>query len=69
VVRRPVVFKWVDPVLGERYRRLEVLPAVTVDPDGPLLVFPDTTEGREARSGRRPTDLGIVKRAGRRPEA
>ncbi len=44
VVRRPVVFKWVDPVLGERYRRLEVLPAVTVDPDGPLLVFPDAGE-------------------------
>ncbi len=43
-VRRPVVFKWVDPVLGERYRRLEVLPAVTVDPDGPLLVFPDARE-------------------------
>jgi len=44
VVRRPVVFKWVDPVLGERYRRLEVLPAVTVDPDGQLLVFPDAGE-------------------------
>ncbi|MGO9829545.1 MAG: PIG-L family deacetylase [Myxococcaceae bacterium] len=40
-VRRPVAFKWVDPVLGERYRRLEVLPAVTVDPAGSLLVFPD----------------------------
>ena len=40
-VRRPVTFKWVDPVLGERYRRLEVLPPVTVDPVGNLLVFPD----------------------------
>jgi LmbE family N-acetylglucosaminyl deacetylase len=43
VVRRPVVFKWVDPVLGERYRRVEVLPAVTVNPDGALSVFPDAT--------------------------
>jgi LmbE family N-acetylglucosaminyl deacetylase len=41
LVRRPVVFKWVDPVLGERYRRLEVLPAVTVNPQGALLLFPD----------------------------
>jgi LmbE family N-acetylglucosaminyl deacetylase len=41
LVRRPVVFKWVDPVLGERYRRLEVLPAVTVNPQASLLLFPD----------------------------
>jgi LmbE family N-acetylglucosaminyl deacetylase len=41
VVRRPVAFKWVDPVLGERYRRLEVLPAVTVNPQEGLLLFPD----------------------------
>ena len=40
-VRRPLVHKWVDPVLGERYRRVEVLPAVTVDPHGSLLFFPD----------------------------
>ncbi|MGO8971542.1 MAG: PIG-L family deacetylase [Myxococcaceae bacterium] len=40
-VRRPVTYKWVDPVQGERYRRLEVLPAVTVDAVGSLLVFPD----------------------------
>jgi LmbE family N-acetylglucosaminyl deacetylase len=40
-VRRPVTYKWVDPVLGERYRRLEVLPVVTVDPQSALLIFPD----------------------------
>ena len=40
-VRRPVAFKWVDPVQGERYRRVEVLPAVTVDPQSSLLLFPD----------------------------
>jgi LmbE family N-acetylglucosaminyl deacetylase len=41
LVRRPVAFKWVDPVLGERYRRVEVLPAVTVNPQASLLLFPD----------------------------
>jgi len=40
-LRRPISYKWVDPVLGERYRRVEVLPVVTVDPRDPLLVFPD----------------------------
>ena len=30
-LRRPVAYKWTDPVLGERYRHLEVLPPVTVD--------------------------------------
>lgn len=40
-VRRALVHKWTDPVLGERYRRVEVLPAVTVDPGEPLLLFPD----------------------------
>ena len=42
-VRRPVAFKWTDPVLGERYRRLEVLPLVTVDTSGGLLLFPDAS--------------------------
>ena len=42
-VRRPIVFKWVDPIQGERYRRVEVLPVVTLDPRGELLLFPDAT--------------------------
>src|SRR5262249_13278305 len=42
-VRRPVAYKWTDPVLGERYRRLEVLPAVTVDTSGGMLLFPDAS--------------------------
>ena len=42
-VRRPVAYKWTDPVLGERYRRLEVLPAVTVDASSGLLLFPDAS--------------------------
>ena len=40
-LRRPLVFKWVDPVLGERYRAVEVLPAVTVDPLSRVALFPD----------------------------
>ncbi|HET9157996.1 MAG TPA: PIG-L family deacetylase, partial [Myxococcaceae bacterium] len=42
-VRRPVAYKWTDPVLGERYRRLEVLPAVTVDTSAGMLLFPDAS--------------------------
>ena len=42
-VRRPVAYKWTDPVLGERYRRLEVLPAVTVEAAAGLLLFPDAS--------------------------
>jgi len=40
-LRRPVAYKWTDPVLGERYRRLEVLPQVTVDASAGMLLFPD----------------------------
>jgi len=43
VLRRPVAYRWTDPVLGERYRRLEVLPAVTVDPSSGMLLFPDAS--------------------------
>jgi len=42
-LRRPVAYRWTDPVLGERYRRLEVLPLVTVDAASGLLLFPDAT--------------------------
>ena len=42
-LRRPVAYKWTDPVLGERYRRLEVLPLVTVDPSRGLVLFPDAS--------------------------
>lgn len=48
VVRRRVVEKTVDPVLGERYRELQLLPKVTLDPLSPLLVF-TTTAPRELR--------------------
>ena len=40
---RPLVYKWVDPVAGERVRALEVLPPVSVNPRASLLLFADAT--------------------------
>jgi LmbE family N-acetylglucosaminyl deacetylase len=40
-VRRPAYFKWTDPTVGERYRPIEVLPAVVVAPSADLLGFTD----------------------------
>jgi len=40
-VRRPILQKWVDPVLGERTRAAIVVPAATVDAAQPTLLFPD----------------------------
>lgn len=42
-IGRPIAYKWTDPVVGERYRAVEVLPKVTVDIDGKALVFPDAS--------------------------
>ncbi len=39
-VARPVSYKWTDPVMGERYRALEVTPAVSVRPEAGVLMFP-----------------------------
>jgi hypothetical protein len=39
-VRRAVAYKWTDPVMGERYRPLEITPAVSVRPDVSTLMFP-----------------------------
>ena len=39
-VARPVCYKWTDPVMGERYRPLEVTPMVSVRPDTTVLMFP-----------------------------
>lgn len=38
---RPVVFKWVEPTMGERYRPIEVLPKVAVNLANDVLVFTD----------------------------
>jgi LmbE family N-acetylglucosaminyl deacetylase len=40
IVRRPITFKWTDPVVGERYRLLEVAPMVSVRPTSTVLMFP-----------------------------
>jgi hypothetical protein len=39
VVRRPVRHTWVDPVLGERARTLELLPPVTLSPERGVLML------------------------------
>ncbi len=39
-VKRPVIYKWTDPVAGERQRPIELLPSVTVHPLAPLFMFP-----------------------------
>jgi LmbE family N-acetylglucosaminyl deacetylase len=40
-VTRPIAYKWTDPVAGERYRPLEVVPLVSVRPDTSVLLFTD----------------------------
>jgi LmbE family N-acetylglucosaminyl deacetylase len=55
-VRRPVTFKWTDPVAGERYQLVEVLPPVSVEPQTGVLVLPNG----EARS----LDVRLVANAG-----
>lgn len=40
----PVRYRWVDPVEGERYRALEVVPPVALNLKQPVLVFPDDNE-------------------------
>jgi LmbE family N-acetylglucosaminyl deacetylase len=39
-VRRPIVYKWTDPVAGERYRSVEVVPSVSVKPATKVLMLP-----------------------------
>jgi LmbE family N-acetylglucosaminyl deacetylase len=38
-VTRAVCYKWTDPVMGERYRPVEVTPAVSVAPSTSVLLF------------------------------
>ena len=37
----PVVYRWVDPVAGERYRAFEIVPPVTMRFDEPAYLFAD----------------------------
>ncbi|MCC7233363.1 MAG: PIG-L family deacetylase [Bacteroidia bacterium] len=38
-IERPVLYKWVDPVKGEQYRQLEILPPVSVNPVEDVSIF------------------------------
>ncbi len=38
---RPVAYKWVDPVAGERYRPIEIAPPIMLNPDSSVLMFAD----------------------------
>ena len=40
-IERAVQYKWTDPVMGERYRAVEITPVVSVRPDASVLMFPD----------------------------
>jgi LmbE family N-acetylglucosaminyl deacetylase len=40
-VTRPVVHSWTDPIVGERWEPVVVVPPVTVNPRSPLVVFPN----------------------------
>ncbi len=44
----PVVYRWRDPVLGERYRYVSVVPAVMVNMDETVEMFPDN-QARDVR--------------------
>jgi LmbE family N-acetylglucosaminyl deacetylase len=37
----PVLFRWIDPTRGEKYRPLEILPPVSVNFEDKLFLFPD----------------------------
>ena len=40
-VRRPVVYRWIDPVQGERTRAVEIAPPALIDAAAPVLMLPD----------------------------
>ncbi|MEW6364060.1 MAG: PIG-L family deacetylase [Acidobacteriota bacterium] len=41
---RPVLYRWTDPVEGERYREIAVVPKITVNLEAQALIFPRPTE-------------------------
>jgi LmbE family N-acetylglucosaminyl deacetylase len=40
-VERPLVRSWLDPIVGERWEPVTVVPAVTVTPVVPVMILPD----------------------------
>lgn len=41
IVQRPVLYKWTDPIAGERHRSIEITPSVLVQVDSQVLLFTD----------------------------
>ena len=41
IIKRPLIYKWTDPVKGELWRPLEVVPPISVDLSENVLVFSD----------------------------
>ncbi len=37
----PVLYRWTDPVKGEKYRSIEITPPVTINFNDPVYLFPD----------------------------
>ncbi|MBA3899118.1 MAG: PIG-L family deacetylase [Bacteroidetes bacterium] len=54
-IKRPVVYKWVDPVEGELYRDLEIIPEAMVNFNRAVNLFPDN----------KPQKVSITVRAGK----
>ncbi len=54
---RPIVYRWTDPVQGERYRPLEIAPPVGVRLDRPVYLFPT----------RDPVEVLVVAQTGTQP--
>jgi LmbE family N-acetylglucosaminyl deacetylase len=51
---RPISHKWTDPVAGERYRSVDVVPPVTINPSATTQMFPDP----------KPRELRLVLKSG-----
>jgi LmbE family N-acetylglucosaminyl deacetylase len=47
-IRRPVIYKWVDPVKGELWRPFEIVPPVFVNPSEKVLIF-NSDQPREVK--------------------
>jgi LmbE family N-acetylglucosaminyl deacetylase len=38
----PLLYRWIDPIRGERYRPLEILPAISINFEDRVYLFPDS---------------------------
>ncbi len=53
-VTRSISFKWTDPVEGERYRPVKIIPRLMINPEISVLMFPDA----------QPREMRVVLKAG-----